>query len=76
MERLLGAVLKVGVLSSVGWPVHQQGGHLYLTDRVEGDNPNVCVWEGSGGVCDLVQHLASVVAAEHGQLVHGPVPAK
>ncbi len=50
MERLLGAVLKVSVLVSVGWPVHQQGGHLYLADRVEGDNPDVCVWERSGGV--------------------------
>ena len=46
-----------------------------MADRVERDNSDVGVGERLGGVGDLSQHLASVVAAKHGQLVHSPVPA-
>lgn len=72
--KLLGAVLNSGVLGGVGWSVYQQGRHLHLADRVERDNPDVCVGERLGGVVDLCQDLAGVVAAKHGQLVHSPVP--
>ena len=40
-----------------------------------GGRPDVGCGEGLGGVLDLGQDLAGVVAAEHGQLVHRPVPA-
>ena len=40
-----------------------------------GGIPDVCRGEGLGGVPDLSQDLAGVVAAKHGQLVHRPVPA-
>ena len=43
-----------------------------LSERGHAD---VRVGEGLGGVGDLSQDLAGVVAAEHGQLVHCPVPA-
>ncbi len=40
-----------------------------------GSPPDVGVGEGLGGVGNLSQDLAGVAAAEHGQLVHRPVPA-
>ena len=43
--------------------------------KVSPADPDVGVGEGPGGVADLVQDLAGVGAPEHGQLVHGPVPA-
>ena len=73
---LLGAVLDVGVLCSVGWTVDQHRGHLHLAGGIEGDDSDVCVWERPGAVVDLCQHLTGVVAAKHRQLVHGPVPAQ
>ena len=54
--------------------MHQEGGHLHLADVVEGRETDVSVGEGLGGSLDLTQHLARVVAAEHRQLPHRPVP--
>ncbi len=50
------------------------------SDQAKGTNqqqvlPDVCVGEGLGGIGNLSQDLARVAAAEHGQLVHRPVPA-
>ena len=45
------------------------------THLVEGHEADVGIREGLGAVVDLGQDLAGVGAAEHGQLVHCPVPA-
>ena len=54
--------------------MHEEASALDLADGVEGDQTDVGLREGSYAVGDLLQDLAGVGAAEHGQLVHGPVP--
>ena len=56
--------------------MHQEGCTLGLPDGIEATDSNVGIGEGLGCVVDLSQDLAGVVASEHGQLVHGPVPAQ
>ncbi len=74
-SRSTAAVLRQPVVGGRGGPVHQDGDGLHLTDSVERCHTDVGVGEGLDGVGDLSQHLGGVSAAEHGQLVHRPVPA-
>ena len=49
-------------------------GDLHLARGVECHQADVGVGEGAGALVHLLQHLAGVGAAKHGQLPHGPVP--
>ena len=53
----------------------QESSNLHLPLGVEGHKADVCGGEGLAGVLDLAEDLGRVGAAEHGQLVHCPVPA-
>ena len=53
----------------------QEGCTLGLPDGIETTDSDVGIGESLGGVADLSQDLAGIIASEHGQLVHGPVPA-
>lgn len=75
-QRLAAALLGVPVVVGRGRPMDQEGGTLGLPDGVEPTNPDVGVGEGLGGIADLSQDLAGIIASEHGQLVHGPVPSR
>jgi hypothetical protein len=61
-------------LSGVRWPVDKESAHLHLTDGIEGDQTDVGFWEGLDAGVHLSQNLLSVLASEHGELPHGPVP--
>ena len=76
VKCLAAALLGVPEVVGRGRPVHQEGCTLGLPDGIKATNPDVGVGEGLGGISDLSQHLGSVIASEHGQLVHGPVPAR
>ena len=52
--------------------VHKEGGDLHLGVGVEADEADEAVGVGFLAVVDLLQHLARLGAAEHGQLPHGP----
>ena len=59
---------------TAAWRMRRKGTEVERQKALPTD-PDVGVGEGPGGVADLVQDLAGVGAPEHGQLVHGPVPA-
>ena len=56
-----------------GRALHQEGGDLHLADAVEGGHADVGSWQGLGAGSNLILDLASIGAAEHGQLPHHPV---
>ncbi|BAT16788.1 Os12g0291301 [Oryza sativa Japonica Group] len=46
-----------------------------MPDVVKADDVNECIWVCLLGLLELLDHLAVVAAAEHGQFPYGPVPA-
>ena len=56
-----------------GRALHQEGGDLHLADAVEGGHADVGSWQGLGAGSNLILDLASIGAAEHGQLPHHTV---
>ena len=51
----------------------QEACHLDLPGSIEGHQADVSTGEGLGAGSHLLEDLSTVLAAEHGQLPHGPV---
>mmetsp|Transcript_21921 Transcript_21921/g.47848 ORF Transcript_21921/g.47848 Transcript_21921/m.47848 type:complete len:259 (-) Transcript_21921:31-807(-) len=69
-----GALVNGAVVLGVAGALHQEAHNLHLLLVVEGDQADVGLGEGALALANLLQDLAGVSAAEHGQLPHGPVP--
>eukprot|EP01025_Chloroclados_australasicus_P039399 TRINITY_DN4076_c0_g1_i1.p2 TRINITY_DN4076_c0_g1~~TRINITY_DN4076_c0_g1_i1.p2 ORF type:complete len:225 (-),score=39.25 TRINITY_DN4076_c0_g1_i1:57-731(-) len=67
------AALGRAEVAGVGGAVDQEAHGLALRDVIEGDEADVAVGEGALAGSDLGEDLLGVLAAEHGQLPHGPV---
>jgi hypothetical protein len=69
-----GPLLDRAVLGGVGRPLDEESHALDLLDVVEGNEADVGAGERPLAVGDLLEDLAGISAAEHGELEHSPVP--
>ena len=69
-----GAPVNGAVLGGAGGALDEEAHALDLLDVVEGNQADVGLGESPLAVGNLLQDLAGVSAAEHGQLEHCPVP--
>jgi hypothetical protein len=53
--------------------VHQEATDLHLADGIESHEADEGIGEGLGAAADLLEDLLTILAAEHGELPHGPV---
>jgi hypothetical protein len=53
--------------------VDEESSDLHLADGIESDDADVGIRESLGALLDLSDDLRTILAAEHGELPHGPV---